>query len=267
MVHTLEISELTENIPFTQFVETTHSFLKERELLVVANTPEVVLNLFIAEVDELIEALQIGKPPIEVVSEVGDIIHFYNDLLKVFGVVPTQLVPLSLETDSVAQIRSAARELNPDQWQDQTLAESLEFLKSQAVQIIKVIAQENELEGEVQMVQGDTQDTELRKEQLHEQLQQELGLLLQAIFFVSDKLEVDLVYAGLFKNVRNQSKYPVELFQSSNPADYPEARDESKKRWQELGGDTAFVENFFNTYPIPFLMAMKSYDSEFAPVQ
>jgi hypothetical protein len=258
MVHTLEIPELTENIPFTQFVDTTHAFLKERELLVVANTPQVVLDLFIAEVDELIEALQIGKPPIEVVSEVGDIIHFYNDLLKVFGVVPMQLVPTSTEKDSVAQVRTAVREMIPAKWHENSLKQSLELLKSQASQILKLVAQDNEL-AEVQMVQGDAQEIELRKEQL----QRELSLLLQAIFFVSEKLEVDLVYAGLFKNVRNRSKYPVELFQSSNPADYPKARDESKQRWQESGGDEAFIERFFQKYPIPFLMAIRSYDAEF----
>jgi len=259
MVHILETTELTEKAPFGQFVDTTHSFLKERELMVVSNTPQVVIDLFIAEVDELIEALQIGKPPIEVVSEMGDVIHFYNDLLKFFGVEHMQLVPTSTENDSVAQVRTAAREMIPAEWHENSLKESLELLKSQAHQILKLVAQDNEL-SEVQMLQGDAQEMELRKGQI----QRELSLLLQAIFFVSEKLEVDLVYAGLFKNVRNRSKYPVELFQSSNPADYPQARDESKQRWQESGGDEAFVERFFQQYPIPFLMAMRPYDAEFA---
>lgn len=259
MAQTLEFTEITEQIPFTDFVDTTHRFLKERELLVVSNTPVVVLEMFIAEVDELIEALQLGKPPIEVVSEVGDVIHFYNDLLKIFGFSIVDLVPKSTEKDTVAQVRTAAREMIPAEWQEQNIKENLDILKSHALQILKLVTQEDE-RGEVQMVQSDSLDAELKKEQL----QRQFSLLLQAIFFVSERLKVDWVYAGSFKNARNEKKYPKELFQSANPADYPEARDKAKKQWIESGGDEAFVDEFFEQYPIPFLMAWESYAAEFA---
>jgi len=257
---------------FDDFVDRTHHFLEARPLLLANNTPHAVVELFRAEVDELIEALAVPEDraseavSLDVIGEVGDVIHFFNDLMRLLSYQPQELVLKNgkpLET--VADYRHRAEQLTVPEVKELSDFELLDVLKEKAAQLLLVLANDVSLLEMPQPLDPGQEVVVLveRAKQIAER-EKLLTEMLQLIFLISDRVQVDLVFAGTLKNRRNEKKYPARYFrqapegleQQEIDALYKKARDKSKQQWLRQGGDQPFFEGFMSRYVSPVQPAL-----------
>lgn len=262
-----EFSEHT--ISFPDFIDKTHKFLAARPVLLESNSPKVIFELLSMEVDELMAAVAENHQFIDQIGEVGDVIHFYNDGMKLMGYTPQDIVPRNgkpLET--VADFRERTEHLAPDELKEKEILELCEILKQSAGALVVLLAREeatlntilfdstksDAMQGAITLEEN--QFLELTKAKQVAEHKKLLNDILTILFLVSGKLHFDLVYAGTLKNQRNELKYPKEYFQDIASTSYEEARDLSRKNWKETGGDDVFFRVFLSQYPLQLLQIL-----------
>lgn len=261
---------LTEHsFSFDAFIDTTHEFLNARPVFLEKNTPVAMLQLLASEVDELEEAIVKNYSTIDKVAEVGDVIHFLNDVMKGMNFSPHDIVPRNgkpLET--VADFRERSVHLAAPELKEKELLELCAILKDAAGTLCALISQsETAMQTTVfdahqaPVLQGaltyqEYLDLELKKAKQVEEQKKLLNQILTALFLLSDKMHIDLVFAGIMKNKRNELKYPRKHFQDSKETTYEAARDLSRREWKESGGDEAFFREFLSAYPLQVLQIL-----------
>lgn len=249
-------------ISFEQFIAKTHEFQRERPLLVVSNNALQLIDLLAGEASELAEALRDNKGVLEVVSEVGDLIHFYNDLLQAFDISPQDFVlqngkPLTTVADFKYRSVDLAIQGYPE-LETMPLLDVIEiliqqckllafFLQDDLVKKAGFTIKPKEIDEET--VTDVVSDVDFDLQSTKKYIMRHL---LYSIFLLSNRLHVDLVFAGMLKNRRNRLKYPLKIMSSSDPDQYDIQVGIAKAEWYKQGGDTQFFAQAVAEYPEQF---------------
>lgn len=197
-----------------------------------SNTPELILNLLMDEIDELIEVLEENpNDSVNLVAELGDLFHFWNDLLKLSissGGMSFDNLLSFIGFQAIAE-------------QEITIAELKELAAVNNRNETKSRDLLYELKGLLILRESDAFDAEL------------LGTIAHYIMAVAADLKINIIYATLMKNLRNRGKYdPAEMnVLSADGWDYEEIRPEMVRRWNNgKGGDGGFFEDFLVAAPL-----------------
>ena len=197
-----------------------------------SNTLEGILKYFIDEVDELLEFLEDAPDDrVNIVAELGDLLHFWNDLFQLSDASISTLLKFmaldSLEEDmlTIAQLRSEAAV-------DQARQFKVDVNQLDAIKILY------DLKNVLQLGEDDQIDADL------------IGVIASHIFAVAAALDVNPIYAVLMKNIRNRQKYKPALmnFLRFLGFDYDRITKIMVTLWN--GGDTKFFKEFLEQFPI-----------------
>jgi NTP pyrophosphatase (non-canonical NTP hydrolase) len=215
---------------YQELIDFTYSnFFLSLPLLRTTNTPENLANYLRLEARELREAIETNKSFIDIASEVGDLFHFFHDLLKISDVsVATMLdvIQADLQDASIEEVKK--------------LFVSKEMLKQDAEQI--VIQLVNFLEIVTKL--GPANEVVL-------------SAIAMYLFTIATKLNVNEEVATLFKHWRNRNKYNNDdgLFDDED-GDYSTIRQVKIDQWRAKGGDKVFFLEWFQQVPVEDLFAM-----------
>ncbi len=213
-------------VPVAKIAEQTHgNFHNAVDVIRESNTCEGILRLLIAEVDELLEVLESETiDRLNLVSETGDLFHFWNDLFKLSGFSIESFLEhvgpalVNGHEATVDEVRQAAAQANVERSNARDLLYEL-----------KVLWELRELDA------------------LDEKT---IGTVASHIFAVAADLDVNIIYATLMKNRRNRQKYnPGEMNALSIP--YKESMRLKADKWNNgAGGDKEFFKAFLTEFPL-----------------
>ena len=207
---------------------THETFHNAATILVENNTPQGLLRLLVAEIDELLEVLEEDSADrVGVVAETGDLFHFWNDLFKLSGFSMEaflQYVGPGLRSDNGAMI-GELKQTATEVYAGQLDARNLLY----------------ELKAFLMMRQSEVIDEEL------------VGVIATYIFAVAAALDINVIYATLMKNLRNRAKYdPAEMNTlHAEGLGYDAIRAKMAEKWSNgRGGDERFFGEFLGEFPL-----------------
>jgi hypothetical protein len=212
------------------------NFHKAADVLRDSNTLEGILELFVAEIDELLEVIETEPTNrTNLVAELGDLFHFWNDLFELSEAsVASLLISLGIDV-SVDEL---------------TVAEMKEAAVVDQAQQFKVEAEQLKAKDFLYNLKAllFLRNPGFTNENL-------IGIIASHIFAAAAALDINVIYAVLMKNSRNKKKYsPVKmnaLYMQGAGLSYDEIRARMAGDWRNgMGGDPQFFEEFFVDFPM-----------------